>query len=95
MHAEFGNFKRLHDDAEIEDGKFGVEILDGSGDSKFQWNSDNPDEVAAARANFDILIKKGYQAFKSNKDGTPGPQIKEFDGTLERMIMMPRASGGR
>lgn len=69
-------------------------ILDGTGDTRLQWNERNRDEVAAARKRFDELKTKGYAAFKVNRSGSQGEQIDAFDPAAERLIMMPPMVGG-
>ena len=70
-------------------------VPDASGHSRIQWNSGVIDEVDAARTMFDSLIKKGYTAFKMDKEGNKeGYRINEFDPKIEKMIMVPRIQGG-
>jgi hypothetical protein len=69
-------------------------VMDRSGDLKVMWDSDKEDEVDAARSQFDALLKKGYAAFKVDKKGGQGEQIKKFDPTAEKLIMVPALAGG-
>ncbi len=70
-------------------------VLDRTGDTKIMWDSDNKDEVDAARKTFDDLVKvKKMMAFKVKKSGKQGEQIKEFDPSAERLIIMPALQGG-
>lgn len=71
-----------------------LECQDLTGDTKVHWDKNNPDEVAAARASYDALKRKGYAAFKLSADGTKGEQIAEFDASAERIIMAPPMRGG-
>lgn len=71
-----------------------MSTLDSSGDTKSTWDSDNPAEVAAAKATFDELTKKGYSAFRVNKKGDQGELMREFDPNAEAVIMVPRMVGG-
>jgi hypothetical protein len=80
--------------AVLEEGKSGLFVLDGSGDSRFMWSKDNPDEVAAAKTTFQRLKEKGYDAFKVSADGSKSEKITEFDPTMEKIIMAPRMVGG-
>lgn len=64
------------------------------GDLKTVWDSDRPEEVKAARAQYDDLKAKGYLAFKVKKDGEKGELIKEFDPEAEKIIMTPPVRGG-
>lgn len=72
-----------------------MEVMDGSGDTKSIWDPENEDEVAAAKAQYDTLVKKGYRAFAvSGKDGEQGEQMDKFDPKAGRMIMIPAMAGG-
>ncbi len=72
-----------------------IEALDLTGDTKVHWDKNNPGEVAAAEASFNVLIGKGYAAFKLQSDGeTAGQQIREFDPNAERILMRPPMQGG-
>lgn len=68
--------------------------LNGTGDSRFMWSRSTPAEVDAARAQFDSLRAKGYLAYTVRGDGGKGEVIREFDPSLERIIMTPPLAGG-
>jgi len=71
-------------------------IMDRTGDSKLIFDINKPDEVDAARAMFNTLVKeKRYLAFRAtDKDGSKGDQIKEFDPKAGTLIMVPMMVGG-
>ncbi len=69
-------------------------IMGTEGDVKQMWDSENPEEIAAAKATFDKLTKKGYKAFSVKKDGEKGKQIYEFDPDAEKIVMAPVMKGG-
>ena len=69
-------------------------ILGTEGDTKVIWDAENEHEVDAAKAQFDILIKKGFSAFKVKKDGEAGKKIKYFDPNAGSIIMVPMVAGG-
>lgn len=71
-----------------------LECMDQTGDTKVEWNRHKPEEVAAAKASFDVLKGKGYAAFKLSSDGTKGDQIREFDPEAGRILMAPPLGGG-
>jgi len=71
-----------------------LEAMDATGDTKSYWDRNNPGEVAAAQASFDVLKKKGYVAYRLSSDGTTGEQMREFDPTAERVLMRPALQGG-
>lgn len=69
--------------------------MDRTGDTKTIWSKDNADEVAAAKAQFDSLRKKGFLAFKvTGARGEKGEQITAFDANLGKIILAPPMQGG-
>ena len=72
-----------------------MEVMDGSGDTKNIWDPAKPDEVAAAKLMYETLVGKGYRAFRvTDAKAERGEQMKEFDPTAGRMIMIPQMRGG-
>lgn len=71
-----------------------MSILDMTGDTKVIWDPKNPDEVDAARQQFNTLKAKGFLAFSVKKDGEKGVRIKEFDPEAEKIIMSPQPIAG-
>lgn len=69
-------------------------VLSEKGDTKTIWDSDNADEVAAAKKQFDDLRAKGFLAFKVKKDGDKGDLVTTFDPTAEKYILTPPVRGG-
>ncbi len=72
------------------------EVIDHrAGDVKIMWDRTKTDEVEAAQATFDKLIKKGYAAFLvKDNDGNKGEKITKFDAKAERIIMVSPMAGG-
>ena len=71
-----------------------MRVMDGTGDTKTIWDSENADEVASARKTFDELRAKRYLAFRVNKLGNKGEQMNTFDPSAEKMILVPPLVGG-
>lgn len=73
-----------------------MRVMDRSaGDLKVVWDPDRPEEVAAARAQFDQLVGgKGYMAYRVRTGGRKGDQIREFDPAAESLILAPALRGG-
>lgn len=71
-----------------------MEVMDASGHTTVRWDPDNADEVAAARATFDEMTKKGYRAFRMRKGKRQGEQIDRFDPSIGRMILAAPLRGG-
>jgi hypothetical protein len=75
-------------------GKGLLQYLSDEGDSRIIWDPDNPDEVAAAKAQFDTLVGKGYQAYAVRRGGEKGERVRKFDPHMERVILAPATVGG-
>lgn len=71
-----------------------MSIMDRSGHKQLKWDTDKLDEIAVAKETFDTLVKRGYSAFASKTKAEPKHTIKEFDPTMEDMVMVPRTVGG-
>ena len=78
----------------LEEGKSGLYVLDGSGDSRFMWSKDNPDEIDAAKKTFKRLKEKGYLAYSVQADGSKGQVMAAFNPDVEKIIMAPALVGG-
>lgn len=68
--------------------------LNHTGDTRTVWNPDNAEEVAAVRATFDSLRRKGFQAFSVGRDGEKDRVLTEFDPRAGKIIMAPAVAGG-
>lgn len=71
-----------------------MRVVDPTGDTKTIWNSDDPDEVAAARDQFDTLRGKGFIAYRVDDEGDKSAVLREFDPEAEKMILRPPMAGG-
>jgi hypothetical protein len=80
--------------AVLEKTKHELAVMDHTGDTKTIWDSDNADEVEAARETFNALKKKGYMIYRVGKLGAKGEQMQKFDPEAEKMIAVPAVVGG-
>jgi hypothetical protein len=71
-----------------------MSVMDSSGHKELKWSTDREDEMTMAKETFDNLIGKGYSAFASKKKMEAKHLIKEFDPTMEELVMVPRNVGG-
>lgn len=69
-------------------------VLDDTGDSRFQWNKDDPEQVSKAELKFKEMKAKGYLAYSVNKKGDKGEVLQAFDPKAERIIMHSPMVGG-
>jgi len=70
-----------------------MRCLNQTGDLKVVWNTDNKDEIAAAREQFDKLRAKRFQAY-SVKGSEKNKKIDKFDPEAGMIIMVPEIGGG-
>jgi len=71
-----------------------MSIMDRSGHKELKWKMDNPDEIGVAKRTFDTLTRTGYSAFASKTRAEAKHTIREFDPTMEEMVLVPRTVGG-
>jgi len=71
-----------------------MSTLDPSGDTTMNWDASLPDEVEPARAHFTAMRKKGYLAYRLDRDGNRGEVIREFNPEHERIMLTPPLAGG-
>ncbi len=71
-----------------------LHIMDRTGDTRLEWNPNDPVSVASAKAGFDAAKAKGYYAYRTRADGSKGEIIHEFDPNAEKIIMAPQIVGG-
>lgn len=93
-----GNFavqseERMMDAAVATKGS--MDILGPNGHTEVTWHQGNDEEVAAARATFEAMTSRGYQAFRPGpQKGERGGRITTFDPSVERMLLFPALQGG-
>lgn len=72
-----------------------IRKLGKEGDAKFQWDTENEEEVEAAEAHFNDLTTRKYVAYYVKKGGEISDEImKEFDPEAGMIIMVPNVGGG-
>lgn len=69
-------------------------VMDHTGDTKLIWDSENAEDVAAAKAMFDTQKAKGYMAYSVKKNGKAGEVMRTFDPEAEKIIMAAPLAGG-
>jgi hypothetical protein len=69
-------------------------VIDNTGDTKVIWDTQNQDEIDAAKMQFDILIGRGFTAYSVKKGGEKNVRITEFDPEAGKIIMVPKIVGG-
>ncbi len=71
-----------------------LHILDRTGDTRVEWDKDNPAEVKMAKAAFKTAQDKKMLIYKTRADGSQGELMRTFDPTAERIIASPQTVGG-
>lgn len=71
-----------------------MSIMDSSGHKQLKWSTDNLDEMKVAQETFENLIRKGYSAFGSRHKAEAKHFIRDFDSTMEELVMVPPNVGG-
>lgn len=84
----------MSEQATMEPRRHEMATMGGEGDVKLIWDPAKPDEVEVAKNTFDKLLGKGYKAFLVKKKGEQGEEVKTFDASYEKLIMVPRMVGG-
>ena len=64
------------------------------GDLRVHWDAEKEDEVAHAKETFEKWKAKGYAAFRVNREGNQGEQIRTFDPDEEAIILTPPMVAG-
>jgi len=70
-----------------------MRAINSTGDSKIEWDKNNPLEVAEARNSFHNYLDKGFTAYKGKAIGK-GAKLTVFDSDLEMIVLVPPAVGG-
>lgn len=78
----------------IANGRLVFEVMDLSGDTKYEWDPSKPAEVEAARELYEKLVKQGYRAYSLSRDGSTGEQLPEFRASPGRVLFRPAMVGG-
>lgn len=74
-----------------------LSIMDPTGHDELSWDIHHFKSIKKAKKMYDKLIKKGYTAFVSLRDGgvsKKGNKIEKFDPALEEIVMVPPVAGG-
>lgn len=69
-------------------------VMDGSGDTRHQFDANDPVSLADAADRFRELTQRGYRAVAFKGSDASGELIKSFDPTIEKTMFIPRLVGG-
>ncbi len=70
-----------------------LSMMDSSGDKEVTWHPDSPGEVAAAKAIFDAVRRRGYLVYWQ-PEGAKGIALGQFDANVESMVAVPPIVAG-
>jgi hypothetical protein len=71
-----------------------MNILDQTGHTKISWDPAVEHEVEAAEEHFDLLIARGYNAFRVEGEDRQGARLTRFDPKAREIMMIPQLQGG-
>ena len=69
-------------------------VLGVEGDTKIMWDVDSEKEWEAAKEQFNLLVKKGFNAFRVDKEGDKGRRLERFEESAGKIIMVQIMQGG-
>ena len=73
----------------------GVQIvMDGSGDTRHEFDVSDLTSLATAEERFRKLTGKGFRAVALGANGAPGELIDRFDPKVEQTLFIPQLKGG-
>jgi len=70
-----------------------LSMMDSTGDKEVTWRPDDPEGVAAAKAIFDEVKRRGYMVY-SQPAGETAVALGRFDPNEETMIAVPPIVAG-
>jgi hypothetical protein len=68
-------------------------VMDATGDTRHQFDANDQAAVAEAERRFLELTRSGFIASKRTGVGT-SELVRQFDGTIEETLFIPRLVGG-
>lgn len=71
-----------------------MRVMGAEGDMKIIWDPEKAVEVEQARASFNDLTEKGYNAYSVGSEGKKGDRIRSFDPKAEKIIIAAPMAGG-
>ena len=74
--------------------KHEMSAMGKEGDTKYHWNPEDPESVAAAQETYNGFMSDGYRAFSMSEDGTQGEIMTSFDPSAGNVLMVPPMQGG-
>ena len=69
-------------------------IMDRNGDTRHEFDQNNPASLESAMERFDRLTSQGYRAIALKKNGNSGRLLDGFEPQVERTLFIPQLKGG-
>jgi len=69
-------------------------VMDRSGDTRHEFDSQDVDAVARAEGRFHELTARGFRAVELGKGGSAGQLLREFSTDTEETLFIPQIQGG-
>lgn len=70
-----------------------MRVLNEKGDITVEWNPDDPESVAKARAEYDRLKEDGYEFYEVEEK--KGKRVKRWDKNRSKIIAAPGVKTGK
>lgn len=74
--------------------KLTLTVLDETGDTPFEYDISDPQDVARAEKYFDEMVSKGYSAFHVDVFDSKDEPMSSFDGRAGKIIFVPPVKAG-
>ena len=71
-----------------------LRILGPRGDTRVEWRSTDPDEIAEVRRRFDEIVEAGYLVFELDPTTREGRQVRTFDPQVSELRAFRPLAGG-
>jgi hypothetical protein len=69
-------------------------VMDRSGDTRHEFDPNDPRALASADRQFRELTGKGFRAVALNRNGQPGRLTTVFDPAVDQILFIPQLRGG-
>ena len=69
-------------------------VMDRNGDTRHQFDHNDPASLETAMERFDQLTSRGYRAVALGENGRPGRTLDGFEPHVKRTLFMPQLKGG-
>ncbi len=69
-------------------------VMDRNGDTRHEFDAQDPVALAEAERRFEQLLKRGYRAVALDGEGDRGQLIRTFDPKRQKTLFIPQLVSG-